>query len=306
LRGLKHYPLDITAVTTMFDSGGSAGVLRDEFGILPPGDIRRCLIALSEGKREQILRDLFAFRFEKGSSLNGHSFGNLLLTALSSLYGSDITAIKKASEILNVNGTVLPVTLDSAHLHATLEDGTKVVGEKNIDVPQHDGTLHIADMHLEPSAALFAETREALMAADAIVFCPGDLYTSLVPNLLVDGMCETLRESKAKKILVMNLMTKWGETHGFKASDFARILTEHACVAQFDAIVCDATEVDPIVAAAYAQDRQFPVEVDAALGNYTKRIVQIDIAIDMPGSADASVARRHDSEKLAAVLYDLS
>src|SRR3989344_2057157 len=155
LRGLKEFSLDITAIVSMFDSGGSSGTLRDEFGVLPPGDVRRCLVALSEGKRAEILRELFNYRFENGKTLNGHSFGNLFLVALSNIYGSDIEGIRKASELLDLRGKVLPVTLDKADLHAVLEDGTEIEGETNIDIPKHDGNLRIKSISLVPEARIF-------------------------------------------------------------------------------------------------------------------------------------------------------
>ena len=205
LRGLKQYPLEITAVVNMFDSGGSAGVLRDELGILPPGDVRRALAALADGKQGTILRELFNFRFNDEGSVNGHSFGNLFLAALSSIYGSDIEAIRKASQILNLKGKVLPVSLDKSHIHATLEDGTKIVGETNIDIPKHDGSIPIKKIFLEPPAKIFDEAEQAILDADIIVIGPGDLYTSIIPNLLARGVPEALQKSKGKKVVVCKI-----------------------------------------------------------------------------------------------------
>ena len=206
LKGLKKYPIAITAIVTTFDSGGSSGLLRDEFGILPPGDVRRCLVALSE--EEKILRRLFMFRFEKKSSLQGHSFGNLFLTALSSIFKDDNLAIEKAGELLNINGKVLPVSLSKSHLCATLEDGTIIEGETNIDIPKHDSESKIKKIFLEPKAKLNSKARKAIMEADIIVVGPGDLYTSIIPNFLVGGMLEAMKKTKAKKIYIANLMTK--------------------------------------------------------------------------------------------------
>src|SRR3989344_2637067 len=207
LRGLKAFPLDITAVFTSFDSGGSAGVLRDEFGILPPGDVRRGLLALADEGQAEILRELFNYRFNNGqSALHGHSFGNLFLAALSSIYGGEIEGIRKASELLNIKGKVLPVSLDKSHVHATLEDGTEIVGETNIDIPKHNGDLRIKELRLMPPARIFKETDEAIRGADLTVICPGDIYSSLVPNLLVGGMKEALRACKGKKVAICNSM----------------------------------------------------------------------------------------------------
>lgn len=299
LRGLKKFPFDITAVVTIFDSGGSAGALRDEFGILPPGDLRRCLVALSEGKRRAILRDLFNFRFDKkGSSLHGHSFGNLFLLALSEIYGSDVEAIKKASILLNLKGRVLPVSLDNSHLHATLEDGTEIVGETNIDVPKHNGDLRIKELALRPPARVFKETDEAIREADLVVICPGDIYSSLVPNLLVDGMKEALRASKGKKVAICNSMTKWGETHNYAASDMINELLKYSGLKKFDYVVCNTREISPDVQKKYAAEKKFPVRIDAKLAKCATKVIKADLLTD-------SDVVRYDPETVAKILYEL-
>ena len=257
----------------MFDSGGSSGVLRDEFGVLPPGDIRRCLVALSDGKRAEILRELFNFRFENGNSLKGHSFGNLLLVALSNIYGSDIEGIRKASELLDIKGTVLPVSLDKCELHAILENGEEIVGETNIDIPKHDGAAKIQKVFLKPEAAILEETAQAVKNADLIVIGPGDPYTSIIPNLLVKGMQEVLRENKGKKIAVINLMSKWGETHDFAASDMARELLKYSGLQKFDFAICNTAEMDPKLVAVYEKEKKFPIHSDDKLANYAEVVI---------------------------------
>jgi len=225
LSGLRKYPVDLTAVVSMADDGGSTGVLREEFGILPPGDIRRALVALSHSDR--ILCDLFNYRFQEGG-LRGHTFGNIMLTAFERMTGSFEEAVARAAQVLNVKGTVLPVTLDHVRLCAKLEDGTVVRGETNIDIPKHDGRLKIVQAWLEPAGLLNKKARAALLAADLIVIGPGDLYTSIVPNLLVKGMRSALKRSRAPKMYVVNVMTKWGETHGFSAMDFVNVVERYA------------------------------------------------------------------------------
>lgn len=299
LRGLKKFPFDITAVVTMFDNGGSSGVLRDEFGILPPGDVRRALIALSEGKRRAVLRDLFNYRFEKkGSPLNGHSFGNLFLLALSKIYGSDIEGIKKAAELLNLKGRVLPVSLDNSHVHATLEDGTEIAGETNIDIPKHDGNLRIKKVVLKPKARIFKETDKAIRGADLVVIGPGDIYSSLVPNLLVGGMKEALQKCKGKKAVICNSMTKWGETHDFNASDMVRELLKYSGLKKFDYIICNGKEISPRVRAKYAREKKYPVRVDPKLGQYAGRVIKADLLLD-------SDVVRYDPSTVAKILYKL-
>src|SRR3989338_4729852 len=183
LRGVKKVPPDITAVFTSFDSGGSAGVLRDEFGILPPGDVRSGLLALADEGQAEILRELFNYRFNNGhSALHGHSFGNLFLAALSSIYGGEIEGIRKASELLNIKGKVLPVSLDKSHVHERLEDGTEIVGETNIDVPKHDGSLRIIEVFLEPKARVYEEKEKAIREGDNAVIGAGGVVSPLLPT----------------------------------------------------------------------------------------------------------------------------
>src|SRR3989344_6673799 len=224
LSGLKNYNVDLSAVVTMADNGGSTGSLREEFGILPPGDVRRALLALSTTDNK-ILSELLNYRFREGVGLKGHTFGNLMLTALERLTGSFPRAIDEASKILAVRGRVIPVTLQKLNLCAELEDGSVINGETNIDIPNHDGHLKIKRLWLKPKAKINPVAEEAIYAANAAVIGPGDLYTSIMPNLLVHGVSEALHKSKAKKVYVTNLMTKFGETNNFRAEDFVNIIT---------------------------------------------------------------------------------
>ena len=301
LRGLKKFPLDITAVFTSFDSGGSAGILRDELGILPPGDVRRGLLALMDEQRAPILRELLNYRFNgsKDSPLHGHSFGNLLLVALASIYGGEMEGIRKASELLNIKGKIFPVSLDQSHVHAMLEDGTEIVGETNVDVPKHDGALRIKNVFLEPPAHIYEETDKAIRDADIVVLGPGDLYSSIVPTLLVGGMREALAASKAKKVVVCNLMTKWGETNGFAASDMVAELSRYSGIEKFDAVICNDKEIDSKLAQKYAEEKQYPMRCDEAkLKQYAKDVIAQDFFL----AADIA---RHDPEKLARVISAL-
>lgn len=299
LSGLKHFPLDITAVVTMFDSGGSAGALRDQFGILPPGDVRRCLVALSEGEREQILRNLFSFRFDNaGSELHGHSFGNLFILALSTMYHSDVEAIRKASELLNIRGKVLPVSINLSHLVATLADGSIVRGETNIDIPRHDTSLRIVDLALDPPADMYPETEESIRAADMIVVCPGDLYSSLAPNFLVTGMKHALLQSSAKKVAVCNLMTKGGETNGYAVEDFVRELSRYSGIGTFDYVLCNTAAMDEELVAAYAREDKYPMVYNGGLERLARHVVEGNFY------SDADIAR-HDPMKIAQTIAAL-
>lgn len=298
LRGLKEFPFDITAVVSMFDSGGSTGVLRDEFGVLPPGDVRRCLVALSDGERAEILRQLFNYRFENGNSVGGHSFGNLLLVALTSIYGSDIEGIRKASELLNIKGKVLPVSLDKADLHATLEDGTEIIGETNIDEPKHNGELRIKSLALKPDARIFEEATDAIREADLILIGPGDLYSSILPNLLVTGMKEALAKRKGKTVFIVNLMSKWGETNHFAASDMVREALTYSGLQKFDYVICNTARMDPKLIAAYEKEKKYPIHCDEKLKEYAETVLTGDFF------SEADIAR-HDSEKIAKVIAEL-
>lgn len=220
LDALKKHSVDLTAIVSMADDGGSTGVLRDQYGALPPGDIRRALVALSEDSG--MMRRVFEYKFPKGD-LSGHSVGNLLLSALEKITGNFAGAIEEASKILNVRGKVIPVTLDNVRLCAELRDGTLIKGETNIDIPKsRKKRSPIKKVWLEPKAELYDAARKAIFNADVIVIGPGDLYTSLIPNLLVSGMPKALAESKAKKVFICNLMTKFGETDGFSSIRFFR------------------------------------------------------------------------------------
>jgi uncharacterized cofD-like protein len=219
LSGLKKYPYHLCAIVSMSDNGGSTGTLREEFGMLPPGDIRRALVALS-GTDNKILSELFNYRFENGGGLKGHSMGNLLLTALEKITGSFENAVKEAVRILNVKGDVVPVTLSPTSLCAELENGLVIEGETNIDIPKHDGSLRIKRIFLEPEVSANPEAVESIKKADFIVLGPGDLYTSILPNIIIKEIKKALTQTRGKIIYVVNVMNKYGETYKFKVSDF--------------------------------------------------------------------------------------
>lgn len=217
LQQLKHYTKHITALVNMADDGGSTGMLRDELGVLPPGDVRQCLVALSESER---VRDLFNYRFDEGT-FSGHAFGNLFLTALEKMTGNFASAVETASEVLNIVGEVHPVTLDKVTLVMKQDDGTVTEGEFKIGHTDFGKSTH-PDMTLKPaSAKLDPAAEKAIMNADLVVIAPGNLYGSLAPALIVPGMSKALNETKAKKIYVCNLVTKPGQTDDFCVADFA-------------------------------------------------------------------------------------
>jgi uncharacterized cofD-like protein len=268
LLGLKAVlpEAELAAVVTMMDSGGSTGRLRDEFGFLPPGDVRRCLIALSDAPLE--LRKLMQHRFDRGNGLSGHVVGNLLLTALKEIHGDEYAAIAAMERILAIKGKVYPVTLTDCTLVAELEDGTRVHGESNIDL-RSDARMQIRRVLLEPSATLFGRTSEAIKAADYIIIGPGDLYTSVMPNLAVRGMAGALAHAQARGariLFVTNTMTKRGETDGFTASDFVRVVQEALGTATLDAVIVNTGQITLAQREAYARERAVPVVDDLKRG----------------------------------------
>jgi len=219
LVGLKKYPVKISVICAMLDSGGSAGRLRKDYKIASPGDIRRAFLALAN--TSPIIEDLFNFRFQAGD-LKDHNFANLFITALELTTNDYEKTIKEVSRILNVKHEVLPSTLDKANLCAVLENGKIISGETNIDIPKHNGNLRIKRVFLKPRAKAYPKAIEAIKKADLIIIGPGDLYSSLAQILLTYGIPQAIRKSKAKKVYICNLMTKYGETNNFTASDFTR------------------------------------------------------------------------------------
>lgn len=242
LRYLAQYPHQITAVVSVMDNGGSSGKLREMYHVLPPGDIRRCITALAPN---WALADrMWNYRFPDGQFAD-HAMGNLFLTALSRELGSLQAAIDASMKLFGSKGRVLPVTLDDAQLYAELEDGTQIVGETNIDVPKHASKAHIAKLWLGPEAYVTDDVRSALQEADVIVLTMGDVYTSVLPNLLVKGVTEAIAESGAKMVAVCNRSTKFGETHGFTTQDFCRVFEQYLAPARLDILLED-TGVLPV------------------------------------------------------------
>lgn len=295
LKGLKLYPFEITAIVTMFDSGGSTGTLRCEFGILPPGDIRKCLLALAPESDEFDLQRLFMYRFPSHGSVSGHSFGNLFLTALNEIYEGDFAkAAEQAGRLLRVCGNIYPVTKESADLWAVLEDGQQIFGETNIDIPKHNANLKIKRIGLNKPVRIYEKAKKAIEEADKIVIGPGDLYTSILPNFLVDGIKESLTQSKAKKIYICNVMTKWGETHGFKASNFLHEIRKYLGSVKLDMMICNNRIFSNEILERYAQERAHPVEIDAQ-NIYGIELVCSDIAQEKDYA-------RHDPRKICEIL----
>lgn len=294
LSGLKTFPYTLTAIVSMADDGGSTGVLREEFGVLPPGDIRRALVALS-GSDDKIMSELFNYRFNEGSTLKGHSLGNLLLTALERITGSFNNAVKEAVKILNVEGNVIPVTLDNTRLCAELEDGKVIYGEANIDVPKHNGDLKIKRVFLEPKVKANPEALEAIVNADVVILGPGDVYTSILPNLAVIGVVDALKKTRGKVVYIVNIMTKYGETNHFKASDFFRVMQEQVGEDIIDYVVVNTQIPKNGVLTRYEEEKDEPVIFDKQNFNGKAKIVTGNFL-------RKGQFLRHDPAKLAKTL----
>lgn len=275
LRGLKAYVeadgpwsiASLAAIVTVTDEGGSSGVLRKEFGMLPPGDIRNCIVALAE--EEQLLSQLFNYRFETHSALKGHSLGNLLLTALTDITGGFDNAVLAAEEVLAIRGQIIPSTLSDIRLRATLEDGTVIVGEVAIsgsDIGEQPRTAphhaRIARLDLDPPDVDPPERAlEALAGADLIIIGPGSLYTSVIPNLAIRRIAGSIRDAKALRVYICNVMTQPGETDGYSAQDHLKALVEHAGLV-VDVMIINGRRPSESIVETYSQQNQFPVQFD--------------------------------------------
>lgn len=310
LSGLKKYPVNLSAVVSMADSGGSNRVIRDEFGLLPTSDIRQCLVALSEekGDSEWILRKLFVYRFVRGKGTKGMTFGNLFMAALADILGSQKEAIKKISQVLKIKGRVLPVTFDNSNLVAIYENGKKVVGEHFIDEPRHDGRLKIKRAYLKPESRVNPEAAKAILEADLIIIGPGDLYTSLIVNLLVKGIVEVVRKTRAKIIYILNLMTRYGQTHGLAAKDHVQALEQYLGKNCLDFVLVNSKSIPKTALKKYEKENEFPV-IDDLKDSYFKVIRGNFLSEKETKKVAGDILKRslirHDSDKLAKAIINL-
>jgi uncharacterized cofD-like protein len=304
LQGLKQYThkshggapqLDITAVVTVTDDGGSSGRLRREFDVLPPGDIRNCMVALSEDSA--LLSRLFQHRFAAGRGLKGHSFGNLFLMALTQIMGDFPDAVKASCEVLNIAGRIYPSTGSDVALEAVLDDGTVVAGETKISRSR----CRIKCVRLKPrSARPLSETLQAIAEADVITLGPGSLFTSVIPNLLVKGIPEAIQKSHAIKAYFVNLMWQPGETSDFSASDHIRAIHQHARCKFLDYAITNIRPIKQELKKRYAREEALPVENDI------DAIFKMGVKI-MAGNLVSNVDRvRHDPNATAAVTARLA
>ena len=296
LRGLKEETSNITAVVTVMDDGGSSGRLRQEIDVLPPGDVRNCILALAED--ETRFSDYFQYRFSAPKELAGHSLGNLLLAGLEQATGGFDRAIEAMSHFLSIRGRVLPATLTKTRLVAVVEDGTRIEGESRISAdPRRIERIFLSSSAVEP----YEEVLEAISEADLITLGPGSLYTSIIPNLLVDGIAEAIETSPAEKVLIANLMTQPGETDRFTLRDHLAVLNGYIRLSRFDTIFVNAARPADALLAGYIDEAAEPVRDDLAVPNeYGLMVIRADLIGTAHWGGKETI--KHDPKKLARAI----
>jgi len=294
LKGLKQYTDQLTAIVTVSDDGGSSGRLRTELGILPPGDIRNCLVALAE--TETLMDKVFQHRFKQGEGISGHNLGNLLMAAMTEITGDFVSAIKEVSKVLAVRGQVIPATLELVNLGAEMSDGAVIFGETAIRKYHHK----ISRLFLVPEKCLPIQASiEAIMEADAIVIGPGSLYTSILPNLLVEGVSDALMQSKAVKIYVSNIMTEQGETDNFTALDHIKTILQYVRQPIIDCAILNTGRIDEMRLDRYRQEQAVPVDASS------QQILNMGIKVVAEDLVAADDLAWHDTQKLAQTIINI-
>lgn len=298
LRGLKKYTKNITAIVTVADDGGGSGVLRREMGMPPPGDIRHCMESMANV--EPVMEQLLSYRFSEGN-LSGQSFGNLLLAALNGITGSFEEAVAQMSNVLSISGTILPVTSDNVQLEAIFENGARVVGESQISSFKKEQGCFISHVNLVPECPKATPAAiSAILDADLIVLGPGSLYTSIIPNLLVEGISDAICKSHALTLYVCNIMTQEGETEGCTAADHIEALLIHGDPRMLDVCLANSSPIEADLVERYQVERATPLVVDYA----RVRGMGIDL-LQYPVGMEGGDFARHDPDKLAIAIMDL-
>jgi uncharacterized cofD-like protein len=305
LRGLKHYVsrrrqesqrhpiVDLAAIVTVTDDGGSSGRLRREYKVLPPGDIRNCMVALSQD--EALLGRLFQYRFQAGRGLRGHSFGNLFLTALTHVTGDFAEAVRVSGEVLAIRGRIFPATLENVSLEALMTDGRVVRGETKIAKSGRKiRRLSLRPRHVSP----LPEVLEAIRQANLILIGPGSLYTSILPNLLVSGVAEAIEESRATRVFIANLMTQPGETDGFSLSEHVRVVYGHTKRKLIDWVIASNQAVSPDVSQRYRKEGAEPVRVDLP------ELQRMGVRTLLDNLLEEHEVVRHNSARLSQLLVE--
>jgi uncharacterized cofD-like protein len=309
--GLRKHPVDVTVILTMVDDGGSNKTIRDEFGLLPTSGVRQAIVALSEN--HTVLRKLFTYRYDKGGAgLTGMTFANLFMAAMADIMGSQQRGIEETCKLLNVKGTILPISYDNVRLAATYENGTQVIGEHEIDEPSHDGTLRITKLETQPATILSDAAKKALLEADLIILGPGDFYTNTIANLVVKEMPETLEKTAGKLAFITNLMTKYGETYNFTLKDFIADVSKYISLDLFDYILINNNTNYPTEALElYKKEQAIPVKDDLEqvdVPNATilrEDLLSRVVSKKEKGDALTRSMIRHDAKQLGELLMRL-
>ncbi len=313
LNGLKALPIDITAIVSTADNGGSSGQLRDEMGILPPGDIRQAIVALAE--ESSLLRQLFTYRFASGS-LHGHQFGNLFIGALTDITGSFDQAVREVSKILNIQGHVVPVTIDNTHLWAETKSGKIIEGESAIEEYQLHEHAHFVKFWLQPTATINPDAVTAIAKADLVVIGPGSTFTSIIPNLLVDGMKEALAQTNAQVVYITNLMTEKGWTGNYTVHNYVRLIEKYIGKGRLDYVLYNTQIPSPYLLEKYRRElERRPVKFVSDSKRHKTKLIGANLLESKNGRAkhtfkgdhlaNKRTLIRHDSHKLAKILYCL-
>jgi len=294
LRGIKSVTGNITAIVTVADDGGSSGRLREDFDMIPPGDLRNCLVALAD--TEPLMEKLFQHRFGGSGGLAGHNFGNLFIAAMTEVLGDVEQALKESSKVLAVRGRVLPASIQKVRLWAQMVDGSVVEGESQIPL----ANKRIKKVYLQPEDTMPVESSlEAIREADAVILGPGSLYTSILPNLLVRGVADTLRQSQAVKIYICNVMTQPGETDGYSASEHVKAILDHVGMGVIDYVVVNSHNVADELKQKYASQGAYPVEADIeAIESMGIKVVKTDVVSETNWV-------RHDPLKLSRTIVSM-
>ena len=297
LRGLKRYTKHITAIVTVADDGGGSGMLREDLGMLPPGDIRNCIMALAN--TEPTMERLLNYRFTEGS-LSGQSFGNLFLAAMNGISGSFDEAVQRMGEVLAITGSVLPVTNQNVYLEAEFDNGSRTLGESKIFYAKKINDCRIRQVRLVPEhPQALQDSIDAIRQADIIVIGPGSLYTSIIPNFLVSGISDAVRQSRACKIYALNIMTQDGETDGYDADDHVRAILEHAGPGVIDVCIANSTPVPPEIMEPYAKEGVAQLELNRT------DIEQLGIAVRTFPLLEPGRYIRHNSDALARAILSV-
>jgi len=304
LSGLKKYPVELSAIVSMADDGGSSGVLRDELGVLPPGDVRQCLVALSE--EGGVLREMFNYRYGEGV-LKGHNFGNIFLSTLEKITGDFEQSIECVGKILRISGKVIPGTIGKIKLIAELANGKKIIGEQNIN---KSDIKELKNLKLEPRAFMNPDAGFAIEKADKIVISPGNLFCSILPNFLVKDFSKVLLKSRAKKIYVCNLMAKSGHTEKYSVVDHVEKIEEFLGAKCIDYVIYNTKKLNECLIKKYSKEIKYFVE----LGDIKKRrdikyigenLLASKIYKQMVGDKLKRTLIRHDSDKIARIIYNI-